>query len=269
MPILDMTLARDKKHSLLPSFVPASVGKLLTPFIPSFISKKGSYLLAFIFSSVGRKLFMALTGFTFVCFVTGHMAGNLTAYAGHWDGGEMMNAYAAFLKGFLHGAGIWIVRAGLLGLLFVHVIVACWLTLDSWAARPKGYRKRKLQATWQSRMMRYTAVFLFLFITYHLLHMTLGWGYVWSSAQPAFEHGHAYQNFVHGFKDPITSGLYIIANICLCLHLWHGIWSFTQTLGLSHPRFEKLRKYGATVWAFTVACVNISFPIAVLTGFLK
>jgi succinate dehydrogenase / fumarate reductase cytochrome b subunit len=208
---------------------------------------------------------MALTGFSFVCFVTGHTAGNLTAYMGHWDGGAMMNEYAAFLQGFAHGAGIWVARAGLLGLLFIHVTVAAWLTLDSWTARRKGYKKRKLEATWQSRTMRYTAVILIAFVAYHLLHMTLGWAPI----HRHFEHGNAYSNFVNGFSDPLTSGIYIIANLCLFLHLWHGIWSFSQTLGLSHPRYEKLRKYAAGLWAFGVAGINISFPIAVLTGFLR
>jgi len=149
------------------------------------------------------------------------------------------------------------------------VTVACWLTLDSWMARPKGYRKRKVEATLQSRLMRWTAVFLFLFVVYHLLQLTIGWSLVWNTQQPVFVSGSAYQNFVHAFQDPLTAGLYIFANLCLLLHLWHGIWSFTQTLGLSHPRFEKLRKYGATIWAFTIACINISYPIAVQIGFLK
>jgi succinate dehydrogenase / fumarate reductase cytochrome b subunit len=245
MPVLDMTLARDGK-------------------------------IWFLTSSVGRKLLMAITGLAFIGFITGHMVGNLTAYAGIWDNGEMMNDYAHFLKSFAHGAGIWVVRAGLAGLLFIHVVTALWLTWDNWVARPlgKGYSKQKLEANWGSRTMRYTACILCCFILYHLAHLTLGWlGWVPQpdslGSNPSFIAGNAYYNFVAAFQNPIHSTIYIIVNLCLFLHIRHGIWSFTQTLGLSHPRYETVRKYGAILWALAVAGINISYPLAVCFGLLK
>jgi succinate dehydrogenase / fumarate reductase cytochrome b subunit len=57
-----------------------------------------------------------------------------------------------------------------------------------------------------------------------------------------------------------------VAQLCLGFHLWHGIWSLTQTLGFSHPRYDAARRRVAMVMAVLVAGVNISYPIAVLTG---
>jgi len=230
MPVLDMTLARDRK-------------------------------ICFCTSSVGRKLLMAVTGFAFIGFVTAHMVGNLTAYMGR----DAMNAYAEFLQGMAHGYGIWAFRLVMLALFLVHAWAAITLTLDNWAARPKGYRKQKLQATWASRSMRYTAVILAVFITYHLLHLTVGWNRI----DPDFVRGDAYGNFVRGFQSWPISVFYIVANFCLGLHIWHGVWSFSQTLGLAHPRYDALRRYAATLWSMAVVGVNISYPIAVLSGFLK
>jgi succinate dehydrogenase / fumarate reductase cytochrome b subunit len=231
MPLLDMTLARDGD-------------------------------VRFLASSVGRKLLMAATGFVFICFVTLHMLGNLTAYMGP----ESMNAYAAFLQGMAHGCGIWAFRFVMLALFLVHAWTALSLTLDNWAARPKGYRRQKLQAaTWASRSMRYTACVLAAFVAYHLLHLTVGWGAV----HPGFVHGDAYGNFVKGFQSWPVSLFYIVAILCLGLHIWHGVWSFSQTLGWSHPRYDTLRRRVATVWSLIVVCVNVSYPLAVLSGFLK
>jgi len=54
--------------------------------------------------------------------------------------------------------------------------------------------------------------------------------------------------------------------LALGLHLYHGAWSFLQTLGLSHPRYNPLRHAFATLVTVVVVAGNISFPVAVLTG---
>jgi succinate dehydrogenase / fumarate reductase cytochrome b subunit len=73
---------------------------------------------------------------------------------------------------------------------------------------------------------------------------------------------------VKGFQVPAAAGFYIVAQLCLGLHMWHGVWSFTQTLGLSHPRYDSLRRAFATGLTFLVVGVNITYPIAVLAGFI-
>src|SRR3972149_8576760 len=60
-------------------------------------------------SSIGRKVVMAATGLVLYGFVVGHMIGNLQIYLGP----KALNDYAAFVREFLHGQGIWIARAGL------------------------------------------------------------------------------------------------------------------------------------------------------------
>jgi succinate dehydrogenase / fumarate reductase cytochrome b subunit len=81
-------------------------------------------------------------------------------------------------------------------------------------------------------------------------------------------HGDAYHNFVTGFQNPIVSGFYVLAMLGLGLHLYHGAWSFMQTLGLSHPRYNHLRYAFAGLVTVVILAGNISFPVAVLTGFV-
>ena len=213
----------------------------------------------FLASSVGRKIVMAASGIVLFGFVTVHMLGNTQAYMG----AESFNGYAKFLHSMLHGGGIWIFRAVLLLATGLHVWSATTLTLDNLAARPVGYRaQQSVASTWASRTMRWSGVILAAFIVFHLMHLTTG------QTHPAFDHANPYANFVSGFKVPATAAFYIVAQLCLGLHMWHGVWSFTQTLGLSHPRYEGLRRNFATGLTLLVVGVNISYPVAVITGFI-
>lgn len=214
----------------------------------------------FLASSVGRKVVMAATGVILFGFVTVHMIGNTQAYMG----AETFNGYAKFLHSMLHGGGIWIFRSVLLAAVGLHIWAAVSLTLDNRAARPVGYREQQSQAsTWASRTMRWSGVILAAFIVYHLLHLTTG------TVHPSFDHANPYGNFVTGFQVPTVAAFYIVAQLCLGLHMWHGVWSVTQSLGLAHPRYDRLRRGFATGLTVLVVGVNLSYPIAVLAGFIR
>lgn len=214
----------------------------------------------FLSSSVGRKVVMALSGVILFGFVTVHMIGNLQAYAGR----EVLNQYAELLHAAGHGAAVWIFRGVLLTAVLLHSWSALTLTLDNRKARAIGYRvKKNTAASLSSLTMRWTGVLLAVFILYHLAHLTIG------NLHSSFVKGDAYQNFVAGFRDPGASAFYLVAQLCLGLHMVHGVWSFTQTLGLSHPRYAKARRAFASVLTLVVVGVNVSYPIAVLTGVIR
>ncbi len=75
-------------------------------------------------------------------------------------------------------------------------------------------------------------------------------------------------NVITGFQNPAVSGFYIFAMILLCMHLYHGLWSMFQSLGISHPRYTPKLKKGAAIFAILIAIGNISIPIAVMAGLL-
>jgi succinate dehydrogenase cytochrome b subunit len=220
-------------------------------------------------SSVGKKVAMALSGLFVVGWLLGHMTGNLKVFLGQDDsGGYAIDHYAEFLHElgtpFLpEGVGLWIIRGLLAGAILIHIVSATQLVIQSRAARSHGYGKQEsLSFSYASRTMRWGGVIVLLYIVYHLLHMTIG------SVHPDFVEGEVYNNLIVGFQSPLVVGFYLIANLALGLHLYHGLWSLTQTLGLSHPRYNHLRRPFAG--GLTVILIGgfISVPLAVLFGIL-
>jgi succinate dehydrogenase / fumarate reductase cytochrome b subunit len=205
-------------------------------------------------SSIGQKLVMAVTGLILLGFVLAHMAGNLQVYLGPGH----LDAYGAALRRV--PALLWGMRATLLLAVVLHAWAAWATTRASHAARPVAYRQRKNVAGYASHTMRWGGVTLALFVVYHLLHFTTG------HAHPQFVEGAVHHNFVSGFRNPYVSGVYVLAMVALGLHLWHGAWSMLQTLGLSHPRYDALRRTFASVFTAVVVLGNLSFPLAVLAG---
>lgn len=211
----------------------------------------------FFASSIGKKVVMAVTGVVLFGFVIGHLLGNLQVYLGP----EALNHYAEALRNL--GPLLWIARGGLLVAVALHIWAAYSLTMMNRVARPEGYREKEhRESTYASRTMRWSGVLLLLFIVYHLLHMTFG------TVHPDFVAGDVYHNFIVGFRQTLVSAFYIVAMLALGLHLYHGAWSFLQTLGLSHPRYNHLRHAFATLLAVIVVVGNISMPLAVMAGWL-
>lgn len=219
-----------------------------------------SRALVFINSSVGKKLVMAVTGIVLSLFILGHMVGNTLVFKGP----EAMNHYAAFLQGL--GTALWVIRLVLLLCVGLHAWAYLSTTLESWRARPVGYRKTAYgdgASDWASRTMRWTGPILAVFIVFHILHMTTG------TVHPSFRHLDAYGNVMRGFAVVPVGVFYVVAMGCLGFHAWHGTWSMLQTLGLTHPRFDPVRKKIAILFTVIVAGGFMAVPLAVLFGFVK
>ena len=65
------------------------------------------------------------------------------------------------------------------------------------------------------------------------------------------------------------TAVYVIAQVLLGLHLHHGAWSLFQSLGLSHPRYDGLRRWVPRGFAYAVVAGNIAMPLAVLLGLVR
>ncbi len=211
----------------------------------------------FFASSLGKKVVMAVTGLALFGFVVAHMVGNLQVYLGP----TKLDEYGAALRKV--PALLWGMRLGLLVAAALHVWSAYGLTRLNQKARPVGYREKEhRESTYASRTMRWSGVLLLLFIVYHLMHFTIG------NVHPDFIHGGVNHNLVVGFQNKLVSAFYIVAMLALGLHMYHGVWSLLQTLGLAHPRYNHLRHAFATLVTVVVVAGNISFPLAVLAGII-
>jgi succinate dehydrogenase / fumarate reductase, cytochrome b subunit len=219
-------------------------------------------------TSVGKKAVMAVTGVILIGFVIGHMLGNLKIYGGE----EKFNAYAVWLRemgspAFGHEQLLWVIRLVLLGATVLHIVAAVQLTHQSYTARPVRYaRQDAIASTYASRTMRWGGAILLLFVVYHLLHFTFG---VVGYAPGQYRSLSVYRNVVTGFQVWYVSAFYIIAMVALGLHMYHGVWSMFQTLGMNNAGADRFYRALATIASLAVVLGNISVPLAVLAGVVR
>ena len=236
-------------------------------------SKKKPFVVDFYSTAVGKKYVMAITGIIGIGFVIGHMIGNLKMYLGVISEGDErlydIDIYGEFLRELLvpilpHGIFLWIMRVVLIGAVVLHMHAAYSLTVLNRTARPVKYQSaRDYQvANFASRTMRWTGIIVVLFILWHLADLTWGW------ANPDFVKGAVYYNIDSSLSRLPVAILYVVANIALGIHLFHGTWSLFQSMGWSNPRFNMWRRYLATAIATVVVVGNCSFPIAVQAGII-
>lgn len=224
-------------------------------------------------SSIGKKVIMAITGVIGYAFVIGHMIGNFKIFFG----AEAFNHYAEFLRTFgeplLPARTIlWIIRLTLLAAVTLHVVAAIQLTRQDQASRPvRNIRTKRLQANFASLTLRWGGIAIFLFIVYHLLHITFGVvhpDYRLATAN-GLTHPDAYHNVVTGFQNPLVVLVYLLAMVALAMHLYHGVWSMFHTLGLNSARTNMLFR-GLAVLSAVLLFVGFSVvPVSVVLGIVQ
>lgn len=230
------------------------------------------FLFDFYRTSVGKKIVMALSGFVLVGFVIAHMLGNLKIFTGvdTVTGLHRFDLYAHHLREmgaevFGYSGVLWIARVVLLVSVVLHLVSAITLAIQNRTAKPVVASDPKYSsASAASRTMLLGGLFLLAFIIYHILHLTIG-----SVHTRGFVEGQAYSNVVLGFQDPVVAGFYVLAMLFLSLHVFHGMWSMFQTLGLATPRWNGLLRGLARVVALMLFFGFSALPLAVGFGFLK
>jgi succinate dehydrogenase / fumarate reductase cytochrome b subunit len=218
-------------------------------------------------TTVGKKAVVAVTGLIMFGFLIGHLSGNLLVLLGQHE----LNAYAEFLH--RNPEIIWPARIVLLLSVVTHVALIAQLGQRNQAARSHGYRNKKDQlTTYAARTMYFTGPLLLVFIVFHLIHFTVGSGLGQYAHNPV-HHGadgemqaFVYANVVQAFQVWWVAAIYVFANLMLALHLVHGVWSATQSIGASHPRYHVLRRNLTTAAVAFVAGGNVLLPLLILSG---
>lgn len=224
---------------------------------------------AWIFSSLGKKTIVALTGIALVLFVIGHLAGNLTFFAGP----DWLNSYGQHLRDL--GPLLWAARIGLLAAVFFHIYFTMLLWKENQAARPQKYAvSAPMKTTVFARTMRLTGLFVLAFVVFHLAHFTWGWVQPHSAhLKDSLGRHDIYTMVVTGFAHPLIALIYVVGLFLLTFHLSHGIGSLFQTLGLStsklRPFYENLARGLAWVLFLGYVAIPISVQLGLGQGVLK
>ena len=135
-----------------------------------------------------------------------------------------------------------------------------WYQAKQRAGRLRRTDARRSQQTYASRTMRWGGVIVLAFIIYHLLDLTAG------AMNPAGRQRHALRPADRRLHQPLGHRWYVIALVLLGMHLRHGVWSATQTLGQSNKRRERTVNAFAIVFAVLLTAGFLVVPLAIAFG---
>lgn len=162
--------------------------------------------------SIGRKLFMGITGLFLVSFLFVHLGGNILLFIP--DKGETFNAFVRFMT---TNPLIKVMEWVLFGGFIVHIIFAAILTRENRKARPVSYAfkgNQEKSSSWFSRNMGLTGT---IFLVFLVSHITMFWGvYKFGSSNDTatLEEAYTYsykmkEDVIFGEKVLIKSGEYV------------------------------------------------------------
>jgi succinate dehydrogenase / fumarate reductase, cytochrome b subunit len=209
-------------------------------------------------STVGKKLWVALTGIGLSGFLLTHMSGNLLILAGP-------EAYNKYSHALISNPLIYIAEAGLVVIFLVHVYLAIALNWASRAAKAGGTSvspSGEKEARFGSKYMVLTGLVTFVFLVLHLI--TFKYGAHYSATYNGLEMRDLHRLVLEKFHEPLYVGWYVAALLILGVHLVHGISALFQTLGIGSVRNCRIKMVG---YGFT-ALVIVGFIVQPLYVFL-
>jgi succinate dehydrogenase / fumarate reductase cytochrome b subunit len=233
--------------------------------------RRAPFFIEFYRSAVGKKWVMAITGLLLIGFVIAHLVGNLKIFLGPEPGGVYeIDEYGHALRELFYPilprhVALWVMRIGLILVFALHVHAATTLTFMNRRARTVDYQgpRQYLVANYASRTMRWSGYIVLAYLAFHLADFT--WG-IQPFAPEGWERASIRSNFILTFSRWPVTALYVLANLLLGLHLYHGTWSMFQSLGINNPRFNKWRRWLAVGLSYAITLGNVSMPLAVAFG---
>ena len=214
----------------------------------------------FLFSTIGQKIQIAITGFLLSVFLLFHLFNNLVLFTG----AENFNSMVRFLKS-IHII-IRIMEFGLLGIVLLHIINAINTTYKNRKANNGKYTVAANTAPINSKTMIWSGTAILFFFIIHLR-------FYWFKFQILDSNSNF---FYYMTLDEIgflghtpTSIFYIIAILLIAMHLKHGFLSLFKTLGVSSKLRNGLLKYIAFIFWGMIPLGFIIIIFAIQIGLIQ
>ena len=195
-----------------------------------------TFIKRLIFTSIGRKAVMAVTGLMLGGFMLFHLGENLLLFKGEV-------AYNNWVDFLLSNPLLPLLELGLAAVFVAHIVAGTWVRVEDWINAPSGYEARNWQGgrTIGSATMLYTAILILAYLIYHMLTFRF------------VDHSIGfYQMVTSAFRSPVFVAIYVGGAVALVLHLSHGLQSAFQTLGVNHPKYTPFIKIGGWLVALTM-----------------
>jgi succinate dehydrogenase / fumarate reductase cytochrome b subunit len=202
------------------------------------------------FSSVTKKITMAIAGLFLIVFLMVHLGINLFLLPIHDEHKEWFSTAAHFM-----GTN-WLVKAFeivLMAAIVIHIIMGITLQIQNWMARDKRYKvTSKSKTSFMSKYIIWTGAMILLFLAVHFYNfyfIKTGLVEAPKAANIAFpQEEHFFDLAIYLFKNQMGFNiLYLISFVFLGIHLNHAFQSAFQTLGLNHKKYTPFIKgFGKT-----------------------
>src|SRR5664280_1193623 len=195
-----------------------------------------------LFSSITKKLVMALAGLFLLTFLPVHLFINLMLLKS--DPGPF-NTAAHFMATF---PLIRIMEIVLFVAIFVHISWGIFIQIKNWLARPVGYvSTNKSETSFFSRFMIWTGATILTFFVLHWFNFYfIKLGLVKGNAEDFYSVAHSL------FKIPAYDIIYLTCFTLLGFHLFHDFYSAFHTLGLNHRLWNPVVKPIALIYAIVI-----------------
>ena len=195
-----------------------------------------SWTKQFFSSSIGKKFTMALSALFLLFFLLQHFVINVTSTFSE----ETFNTLS-HLMGTNPLVQFVFQPVLLLGVIF-HFAMGFVLEIKNRRSREINYamNKRSANATWVSRNMIWSGLFILFFLGFHFYDFwipEINCKYIQLCPEDPNRY---YGEVVRMFENPIRVGVYVLSFVFLALHLRHGFQSAFQSIGVRHGKYSTL-----------------------------
>ena len=212
-----------------------------------------------LYSSITKKVLMALAGLFLVTFLCVHLGINLMLLKN--DGGRAFSEAATFMG---TNPVIKIAEIVLFAGFLLHIVFGLVVSAQNRSARPTAYaRSNNSETSFFSKYMFHTGIIVLIFLALHFCDFYfIKIGLV--APPPGIAVHDFYNRTLLLFSTPLYSLFFIVSFIFLGIHLNHAIQSAFQTLGWNHSKYTDAVKLIGSVYSVLIAIGFSIVPIYVL-----
>ena len=208
------------------------------------------------FSSITKKIWMALLGIFLMIFLVVHLSINLC----------LLKSDPTWFNDAAHFMGtnyvVKVFEIVLFAGFIFHVLLGILLQVQNWMSRPVRYAVgNRSETPFLSKYMIWTGGIVFIFLVIHLINfyaIKLGWvdGPRLADGEPDF-----FRRAVELFSLPAYSLFYIVLIIVLGFHLNHAFQAAFQSLGLNFTKYTKCIEWFGVIFSIVIPLGFIIIPI--------
>jgi succinate dehydrogenase cytochrome b subunit len=198
-------------------------------------------------TSVGTKILIGLSGLGLVIYLIIHIVGNLLILLGP----DVFNRYAYAMEE--RNPALPAIEIALLAVFLLHIYKTVTMFVGNQSARPVRYVQKKnagrpSRKSLASSTMIVTGLWLLAFLLVHVKTFRFTPSAEWPAGGRDL-----YQLEVSTFANPLVVVFYILSMIVVGSHLWHGVSSGFQSLGVDHPKVTPTLLVAGKILAVLIA----------------